>query len=104
MSTKIKACPFCDHAGTVVRSFDTDANDHHREYVVMCANCGAEGPSDLGKSGAIEMWNLRRAADDLLTACKTIVRRWDSPGDFITSDEINSIRAAIARAEPEAMR
>ena len=56
-----KQCPFCASPqssieyGVIGNTWNT-----HREYYVTCNNCGAVGPTDLGESGAVEMWNLRR--------------------------------------------
>ena len=50
-------CPFCAYDHSRIETLD--AGDH-AEYAVMCANCGAFGPNDLGKSGAVEAWNMRR--------------------------------------------
>ena len=55
-----KVCPFCDKTEHRIESWNVEGGDNHTEYAVMCENCGAFGPNDLGKSGAIEMWNLRR--------------------------------------------
>ena len=55
-----KPCPFCAYTKTRIESWQANTNDHHWEHAVTCENCGACGPSDLGKSGAIEMWNMRR--------------------------------------------
>ena len=52
-----KKCPFCGYTKTRIE--DWPVGDH-TEYAVMCLNCGAFGPNDLGRSGAIESWNMRR--------------------------------------------
>ena len=59
MSEELKQCPFCASNDWLI-GFEERGRDRHREYCVSCLNCGAIGPSDLGRSGAIEMWNLRR--------------------------------------------
>lgn len=53
----LKPCPFCAYDNADV--IDWQALDH-TEYAVLCLNCGAQGPNDLGKSGAREAWNRRR--------------------------------------------
>ena len=55
-------CPFCACPKVKVESYSVfpGTPGGHVEYVVECRNCGAIGPSDLGISGAEEMWNLRR--------------------------------------------
>ena len=59
-TTDCKPCPFC---GVLNPSVEEEKIDAHREWSVYCMNCGAKGPSDLGASGAVEMWNLRREYD-----------------------------------------
>ena len=55
-----KPCPFCASPKNRI-DYDSVVSGKPPMYVwVICENCGACGPSDLGKSGAIEMWNLRR--------------------------------------------
>jgi len=58
-----KPCPFCACPKTMVESRRVHHNNrdgYHLEYAVICCDCGAQGPSDLSASGAIEMWNMRR--------------------------------------------
>jgi len=55
-----KPCPFCASNMAEFTSWFTAGADRHREFAIMCTNCGTIGPSDLGKSGAVEMWNMRR--------------------------------------------
>ena len=57
-----KLCPFC--ASDKNRLVELDA-DNHKEYAVMCENCGAFGPNDLGEWGAVEMWDLRREQKEI---------------------------------------
>ena len=52
-----KPCPFCASPKTRIDEWPVAL---HTEYAVACENCGATGPYDLGVSGAIEMWNMRR--------------------------------------------
>ncbi len=52
-----KPCPFCASENLSVELLQVMG---HNEYAVMCKNCGSFGPNDLGKSGAVEMWDLRR--------------------------------------------
>jgi len=59
-TTDCKPCPFC---GVLNPSIESKNISIHRLYWVMCNNCGAFGPNDLGKSGAVAMWNLRREYD-----------------------------------------
>lgn len=57
-----KPCPFCAYTKVGFNAWPVNAHGlfSHTEYTVYCKNCGAEGPNDLGKSGAVEIWNLRR--------------------------------------------
>ena len=52
-----KPCPFCASPKTRIDEWPVAL---HTEYAGACEHCGATGPYDLGVSGAIEMWNLRR--------------------------------------------
>ena len=58
----LKQCPFCASANVELQHWTVRDNGgrYHWEYAIVCGNCGAFGPSDLGESGAIEMWNMRR--------------------------------------------
>ncbi len=60
MPEDLKPCPFCAYTKTRIESWEIASNSPHTEYAVMCENCGAFGPNDLGKSGAMAMWNMRR--------------------------------------------
>lgn len=57
--TPTKPCPFCACPDTRIEAIPAG---NHTEYAVMCTNCGAYGPNDLGRSGACEMWDMRRTA------------------------------------------
>ncbi len=50
-----KRCPFC-----ASRSLKCEDIGIGESWICWCGNCGAIGPNDLGWSGAIEMWNMRR--------------------------------------------
>ena len=52
-----KPCPFCASPKTRIDEWSVAL---HTEYAGACEHCGATGPYDLGVSGAIEMWNMRR--------------------------------------------
>ena len=64
MIDELKPCPFCGYPEQPqLSSWGVGAAGfpgYHKEYALVCQNCGASGPSDLGWSGAQEMWNLRR--------------------------------------------
>ena len=59
---ELKPCPFCAHSSPELSTWIVFAGmpSEHKEFALVCRNCGASGPNDLGESGAIEMWNLRR--------------------------------------------
>jgi hypothetical protein len=56
-----KNCPFC--ASIEIRCETSKVGEG---WVCWCANCGAIGPNDLGWSGAVESWNLRRPMDKVM--------------------------------------
>ena len=77
----MKKCPFCGSDLNRLESWVVYEGHpgEHTEYAIMCCNCGAQGPNDLGQSGAEEMWDLRRPMyelqqerDDLLAALEGI--------------------------------
>jgi hypothetical protein len=45
------ACPFCHSSDTGLVGLG------NKWKYVHCNNCGADGPPDLGESGAMESWN-----------------------------------------------
>jgi len=53
-------CPFCASPHSRIEKNVVGRTTMHYEYYVTCEYCGAVGPTDLGESGAVEMWNLRR--------------------------------------------
>jgi len=66
MNNLLKPCPFCASTDTSMESwiaFESQPGEH-AEYAVMCKNCSAFGPIDLGWSGAEKMWNLRRLSQE----------------------------------------
>ncbi len=67
MALGMKPCPFCGSEKQRVDKWLIERiNDKHMEFAVLCENCGAIGPNDMGRSGAIEMWNLRRPMSSLI--------------------------------------
>jgi hypothetical protein len=60
-----KSCPFC-----ASREIVCEQTDVGEGWIVWCRNCGAFGPNDLGWSGAIEMWNMRRPMNEVMGAVK----------------------------------
>jgi Lar family restriction alleviation protein len=57
-------CPFCGKNNGLTLELTPSETTRH---FVMCTDCGAEGPYDLGESGAIESWNTRPTEDALKT-------------------------------------
>jgi galactose-1-phosphate uridylyltransferase len=59
---EMKPCPFCasNKLSTERWVVGSETRAPHTEYAVVCQNCGAMGPNDLGWSGAEESWNMRR--------------------------------------------
>jgi hypothetical protein len=57
---KLKPCPFCqsDNLGIVFKRNNLGVDWHW----VECLDCHAEGPKDLGESGAVEGWNIYEPA------------------------------------------
>jgi Lar family restriction alleviation protein len=55
-------CPFCGKNNGLTLELTPSETTRH---FVMCTDCGAEGPYDLGESGAIESWNTRPVEDKL---------------------------------------
>ena len=56
----LNPCPFCGGTNLYIEGGVFNANGD-KGYYVGCKdiNCTAEGPWDLGKSGAVEKWNDR---------------------------------------------
>lgn len=55
-----KPCPFCANPKDIRLESKQQSVNHILVYFYVCYNCGAEGPFDLGKSGALKQWNMRR--------------------------------------------
>jgi len=55
---KVLPCPFCKKSEVYVSVSVSGWK------FVRCINCGADGPVDLGVSGAVEAWNTRCVKDD----------------------------------------
>ena len=60
-----KSCPFC-----ASRDLVCEQTEIGEGWIVWCGNCGCFRPNDLGWSGAIEMWNLRRPTDALVSGAR----------------------------------
>lgn len=64
MNDERKPCPFCgSDSNHVSKRTVVSVNFEHAEHAVTCNNCGACGPNEMSKERAVEMWNLRRPAD-----------------------------------------
>jgi Lar family restriction alleviation protein len=59
---ELKPCPFCGGEELEIE-IDDVYNEINPVYVV-CRGCQADGPWDLGESGAIERWNERPREGD----------------------------------------
>jgi hypothetical protein len=64
----MKACPFCGQSDPVL--YPKGAMKY-----CYCGGCGADGPPDLGWSGAEEMWNTR-PIEDVQSKALDIAARW----------------------------
>lgn len=60
---EIKPCPFCGYNENVANWYYQRLGEPVRIWNVICSVCSCTGPTDLGKSGAIEAWNQREDAD-----------------------------------------
>lgn len=58
MSEELRSCLYCG-------SKDIDIDGNGQWHWVVCSDCSACGPADLGESGAIERWNTRPIEDEL---------------------------------------
>lgn len=56
MTDKLLPCPFCDSTDVKLEAWEIIAGEFR--YQVICI-CGAFGPTDLGRSGAVKQWNTR---------------------------------------------
>ena len=101
----MKPCPFCGHDIIKLESWQ---NYDHTEYAGICQNCGAQGPNDLGTSGATEMWDMRRPEDALLhqrdelaAALRDIVNTsvGQTPPSVLIAGQIEIARAALAQVD-----
>jgi hypothetical protein len=89
---------------------DIYIEQHPTPYTVICDGCNAEGPADLGESGAIESWNTRPVEDALLEACEAMMTHLeDYPPQFYEKGRddgrdycVKIAHAAITKAKGEA--
>ncbi len=69
---ELKPCPFCGWSGNAVSGTD----DIQVAYV-ECADCGAEGPTEITKERAIESWNHRHdRVQAEVAALKELLRKY----------------------------
>ncbi len=54
----MKPCPFCSSRKVEIVTF----HQRGEHYLVRCKTCGAKGPFDYERTGAIEKWNRRGIA------------------------------------------
>jgi len=76
-------CPFC--ASNDIRHEQDTQSNGVMVWICWCGNCGAVGSRDLGWSGAIERWNMRRPRTALLDACKFALKELEE----MTTDEFS---------------
>jgi hypothetical protein len=55
---ELKPCPFCGRIPNMGAEVKKDLNTSAKWWFVICG-CGADGPPDLGWSGAADKWNTR---------------------------------------------
>jgi predicted ATP-dependent serine protease len=112
MNMNTLPCPFCGAEGPDKILVDqwpvtgTQGEYSHNEYAYACQNCGAIGPNDLGKSGALEQWNMRRQQADLLELADAVNHHFKSEmsidWDYRSQEEHDlhqMAQAAIAKAK-----
>ena len=65
MTDNLKACPFCGGEAEIIHDASNSEWLIPNGCHVACKSldCSAEGPWDLGESGAIEAWNIRPIED-----------------------------------------
>jgi Lar family restriction alleviation protein len=56
---EVLPCPFCGCRAVALRHGNATLETSKWKWI-SCPNCEANGPSDLGVSGAIEAWNTRQ--------------------------------------------
>ena len=100
METKLRPCPFCANTNVAI---EAEMHGNHKEYWVICRNCGALGPADLGWSGAEEAWNMRRPTVKLLEACKAGLKFIATFSSFMGKESVTEkkMKAAIRAEEGE---
>jgi len=100
--SKLKPCPFCGYV-EVTKVFRDDT-----WYYVICDKCGACGPADLGKSGAIEAWNERKepkSHDEVLNDTLELLRGiFNAPRENIGPIECYRPRLSVKRVNGLAWR
>jgi len=72
MNEKLKPCPFCGGIPVIY--------NYPSAWCVICKDCRFDGPTDLGWSGAIELWNTRPREEILISTIKSLM------GEAITQD------------------
>lgn len=62
----LKPCPHCGYHKFMMEAhrIREGRTDEHEEFQVVCLNCSSFGPNDLGVSGAVDMWNMRRTPEE----------------------------------------
>jgi len=97
---KLEPCPYCGSEHAALK---------HRGpwYYVGCKDtqCQAEGPVDLGESGAIEAWNIRHMPPEvaaLVEACRVFVTSYEQHyrKEYSKPWEVDCLNCMIAALAP----
>ena len=105
----LKPCPFCGSDKVIdegAPSYDTVTEEERTTwFTVLCTDCHAEGPPNLGWSGAIEAWNTRPLEDELREALKRMVNNLPEPEIELAREvwgNTNTQIILVARTEAQA--
>jgi Lar family restriction alleviation protein len=62
LTSEFKPCPFCASTNLTGETsiVPGDVQVQQETNRIVCLNCGAQGPNELTKEGALKMWNMRR--------------------------------------------
>jgi Lar family restriction alleviation protein len=62
ITNDFKPCPFCgsNHLTGETAIVPGDVKMQQEENRIICLNCGAQGPNELTRQKALDMWNMRR--------------------------------------------
>lgn len=84
--SELKPCPFCGgQCKEVMRFFSDDGK--FLGYGVICAICGALGPSGQTASEAIATWTRRPLEDELAAALKGLLEHHGTPARWAAAKD-----------------